>query len=176
MSRCSGISLGAAVLNGIVAFCYPSYAGNQWQTYCIYVAVSTITSRSSHSESLTQTAGFSQLIRLVIPVFFSARMHAMAQLSLYLSLAGYLIFFIVALVMHKSRMPTSFLVESGLGNSGWSPGTAWLLSISNSMYAFGGIDGGWCSLRRPAAKANPITKSSISPRRCPGQESAFLNS
>ncbi|KAJ5391469.1 hypothetical protein N7509_006959 [Penicillium cosmopolitanum] len=117
---CSGISLGAAVLNGIVAFCYPSYAGNQWQTYCIYVAVSTIT---------------------MIPVFFSARMHAMAQLSLYLSLAGYLIFFIVALVMHKSRMPTSFLVESGLGNSGWSPGTAWLLSISNSMYAFGGIDG-----------------------------------
>lgn len=114
-----------------------------------------MTSRSSHPESSTQTAGFSQLIRLVIPVFFSARMHAMAQLSLYLSLAGYLIFFIVALVMHKSRMPTSFLVESGLGNSGWSPGTAWLLSISNSMYAFGGIDGGWCSLRRPVAKLTP---------------------
>lgn len=73
----------------------------------------------------------------------------MTQLSLYLSLSGYLIFFIVALVMHKSRMPTSFLTQSGLGNSGWNDGTAWLLSISNAMYAFGGIDGGrstWIAL------------------------------
>jgi choline transport protein len=69
-------------------------------------------------------------------------MYATAQASLYLSLSGYLIFFIVALVMHKSRMPASFLTQSGLGNSGWNDGTAWLLSISNSMYAFGGIDGG----------------------------------
>ncbi|BCS28163.1 uncharacterized protein APUU_61211S [Aspergillus puulaauensis] len=117
---CSGISLAAAVLNGIVAFCYPDYTGNQWQTYCIYVAVSTVT---------------------LIPVFWSSKMHVIAQMALYLSLAGYLIFFIIALVMHKSRMPTSFLTQPGLGNSGWNDGTAWLLSISNAMYEFGGIDG-----------------------------------
>ncbi|KAJ0422828.1 choline transporter [Aspergillus carlsbadensis] len=117
---CSGISLAAVVLNGIVAFVYPDYAANQWQTYCLYVAVATVT---------------------ILPVLFSSKMYATAQASLYLSLSGYLIFFIVALVMHKSRMPASFLTQSGLGNSGWNDGTAWLLSISNSMYAFGGIDG-----------------------------------
>ncbi|KAJ5279721.1 hypothetical protein N7478_005093 [Penicillium angulare] len=118
---CSGVSLAAQVLNGIVLFCYPDYAGNQWQTYCIYVAVSFVT---------------------MIPVFFSTKMYALSQASLYLSLAGYLILFIIALVMHKSRMPTSFLTQPGLGNSGWNDGTAWLLSISNAMYAYGGIDGG----------------------------------
>ncbi|KAJ5107336.1 hypothetical protein N7456_004011 [Penicillium angulare] len=117
---CSGVSLAAQVLNGIVLFCYPDYAGNQWQTYCIYVAVSFVT---------------------MIPVFFSTKMYALSQASLYLSLAGYLILFIIALVMHKSRMPTSFLTQPGLGNSGWNDGTAWLLSISNAMYAYGGIDG-----------------------------------
>ena len=78
----------------------------------------------------------------VIPVFFSTKMSALSRLSLYLSLSSFLILFIIALVMHTSRMPTSFLTQSGLGDSGWNSGTAWLLSISNAMYAFGGIDGG----------------------------------
>lgn len=44
--------------------------------------------------------------------------------------------------MHQQMQPQSFLLESGHGNSGWSEGTAWLLSISNAMYAFGAVDGG----------------------------------
>lgn len=40
---CSGISLAAIVLNGLVKFCIPSYEANQWQTYVVYVAVSSTT-------------------------------------------------------------------------------------------------------------------------------------
>ncbi|CAG7934397.1 unnamed protein product [Penicillium olsonii] len=43
--------------------------------------------------------------------------------------------------MHKHRQPAEFLVQSGLGTSGWSDGTGWLLSISNAMYAYGGVAG-----------------------------------
>lgn len=50
--------------------------------------------------------------------------------------------FVVALVMHQHRQPARFLIQSGLGNSGWSDGTGWLLSISNAMYAYGGVAGG----------------------------------
>ena len=69
------------------------------------------------------------------------------QIALYLTLSGYLIFFIVLLIMHGNVQPQSFILESGQGNSGWNESTAWLLAISNSMYAFGGTDGGtFCGL------------------------------
>ncbi|CAG8935032.1 unnamed protein product [Penicillium salamii] len=113
---CSGISLSAVVLNGIVNFWHPEYIGNQWETYLIYLAVSVVT---------------------ILPVFYSSKIFAVSQASLYLSLTGYLIVFIVALVMHKHRQPTEFLIRSGLGVSGWSDGTGWMLSISNAMYAYG---------------------------------------
>ncbi|CAG8145989.1 unnamed protein product [Penicillium salamii] len=117
---CSGISLSAVVLNGIVNFWHQEYIGNQWETYLIYLAVSLVT---------------------ILPVFYSSKVFAVSQASLYLSLTGYLIVFIVALVMHKHRQPAEFLIRSGLGVSGWSDGTGWLLSISNAMYAYGGVAG-----------------------------------
>lgn len=76
------------------------------------------------------------------PVFISTKAHVLAELSLFLTISGYVILFIIAIVMHKTRQPTSFLIESGIGKSGWNDGIAWLLSISNAMYAYGGIDGG----------------------------------
>ncbi|KAK4870736.1 hypothetical protein LT330_005084 [Penicillium expansum] len=117
---CSGISLSALVINGIVNFWNPSYVANQWQTYLTYVGVSFVS---------------------LLPVFFASKVAIMTQITLFLSLAGYLIFFIVSIAMHTEQQPGSFLVQSGLGNSGWNDGTAWMLSISNAMYAFGGTDG-----------------------------------
>jgi hypothetical protein len=75
-------------------------------------------------------------------VFIADKVSFIAQLSLFLSLGGYLVFFITSLVMHQHTQPGSYLTESGLGNSGWNPGAAWLLAISNAMYAYGGTDGG----------------------------------
>lgn len=66
----------------------------------------------------------------------------MTQVALYLSLSGYLIFFIVCLAIHGQTQPQYFILASDQGSSGWNEGTAWLLAISNSMYAFGGTDGG----------------------------------
>lgn len=44
--------------------------------------------------------------------------------------------------MHRQTQAQSFILASGQGSSGWNKGVAWLLAISNSMYAFGGTDGG----------------------------------
>lgn len=44
--------------------------------------------------------------------------------------------------MHGQTQPQYFILASDQGSSGWNEGTAWLLAISNSMYAFGGTDGG----------------------------------
>ncbi|KAB8262170.1 choline transporter [Aspergillus pseudonomiae] len=118
---CSGISLATVVLNGIVHFCSPGYIANQWQTYLTYVGVSVVT---------------------IIPVFAASnRISLVTQVAFYLSLSGFVIFLVVSIVMHQHMQPQSFLLQSGQGNSGWNEGTAWLLSISNAMYAFGGVDG-----------------------------------
>jgi choline transport protein len=48
--------------------------------------------------------------------------------------------------MHQHVNKGSYLVQSGMGTSGWGSGTAWILGISNCMYAFGGTDGGKFSI------------------------------
>ena len=64
------------------------------------------------------------------------------QAVLFLSLIGFALFLIVALAMCKRKRSGQFITQSGLGSSGWSDGTAWVLGITNAMYAFGGTDGG----------------------------------
>ena len=64
------------------------------------------------------------------------------QVSLYGSIVGFVICFITNLAMSGTKQPRSWLTEGGLGASGWSDGTAWLLGITNAMYAYGGTDGG----------------------------------
>jgi choline transport protein len=48
----------------------------------------------------------------------------------------------IVLAMKGETQPASFITKSGLGTSGWSDSTAWLLGITNAMYTFGGTDGG----------------------------------
>ncbi|KAE8381889.1 amino acid/polyamine transporter I [Aspergillus bertholletiae] len=118
---CSGISLAAAVLNGIVHFCSPGYIANQWQTYLTYVGVSFVT---------------------IIPVFAASnKISLVTQVALYLSLSSFVICLAVVIAMHQQMQPQHFLLQSEQGSSGWNEGTAWLLAISNAMYAFGGVDG-----------------------------------
>ena len=66
----------------------------------------------------------------------------MVQITLYLSLVGFVLFFIMSLAMADNKQSGSIIVQSGLGTSGWTDGTAWVFGVTNAMYAFGGTDGG----------------------------------
>ncbi|KIL86469.1 hypothetical protein FAVG1_10299 [Fusarium avenaceum] len=118
---CSGISLAAVTLGGLINFIDPSFAVTSWQTYLLYVAVAIITA---------------------VPVFVaSKRLAWLVQTALLLSVLGMSLWLFVPVGMHQHRNDASFLVQSGLGASGWNSGAAWILGISNGMYAFGGTDG-----------------------------------
>jgi len=41
--------------------------------------------------------------------------------------------FVIALAMRKQTQPGSWIVESGLGTSGWGDSTAFLLGIINAI-------------------------------------------
>ncbi|RKL23004.1 hypothetical protein BFJ68_g1208 [Fusarium oxysporum] len=77
-----------------------------------------------------------------VPVFVaSKRLAWLVQTALLLSVVGMALWLFIPVGMHQHVNNGSFLVESGLGVSGWGSGAAWILGISNGMYAFGGTDG-----------------------------------
>lgn len=79
----------------------------------------------------------------MIPLFVvPRRISWVTQAVLHISLAGFVPFLVVSLAMSKNKQSGRFIVQSGLGTSGWGDGTAWVLGITNAMYAFGGTDGG----------------------------------
>ncbi|KPM37242.1 hypothetical protein AK830_g9303 [Neonectria ditissima] len=118
---CSGISLASATLAGMISFFEPDFVIQRWQIYLLYVGVAVITA---------------------VPVFVASnRLAVVVQISLFLSLVGMALTLFVTTGLHKHTNEGSYLVQSNLGTSGWNSGTAWLLGITNCMYAFGGADG-----------------------------------
>ncbi|OKL56695.1 hypothetical protein UA08_08017 [Talaromyces atroroseus] len=78
---------------------------------------------------------------IAAPVFlFPKAVPKIAQITMYLSVIGFFANFIVLVVMKKHTNPGSYIVQSGLGSSGWSAGTAWALGVTNSMYAYAATD------------------------------------
>ncbi|KAK4499995.1 hypothetical protein PRZ48_008181 [Zasmidium cellare] len=118
---CSGLSLAAITISGIANFWHPQWTATSWQTYLIYVAVCCST---------------------ILPLFITPRkIPFLLQCTLFLSIIGCVMFLITTCVMHEETQPASYLTQPGLGVSGWSTSAAWLLAISNGMYAYGGTDG-----------------------------------
>ncbi|KAF2120327.1 amino acid/polyamine transporter I [Lophiotrema nucula] len=117
----SGVSLAAVCTTGLVQFFHPGFEAKAWQIWLIYCTVALIT---------------------LLPVYFAPKkVPVTVQATLYMSLVGCVLWFVVILAMKGETQPASFITRPGLGTSGWSDSTAWLLGISNAMYTFGGTDG-----------------------------------
>ncbi|KAK7191822.1 hypothetical protein PSPO01_02271 [Paraphaeosphaeria sporulosa] len=117
----SGVSLAAVSTLGIVAFFHPGFVAQAYHIWLVYVAIAFIT---------------------VLPLYMiPKRIPLTVQITLYASLAGCLVWFITTLAMKQHTQPGSFITATEYGTSGWSYSTAWLLGISNAMYAYGGTDG-----------------------------------
>ncbi|GKZ30982.1 hypothetical protein AbraIFM66950_010807 [Aspergillus brasiliensis] len=137
VATCSGVSLVAVCINGIASFYHAEYVATQWQTYLMYLGASVITGGFYSESSLY----IKYSLASVMPVFAASKqISRVTQCSLFLSLAGYLVFFVVILSRHQQVQPGSFLLAPTQGNSGWGRGAAWLLAINSSMYAYAGPD------------------------------------
>ncbi|KAJ3562132.1 hypothetical protein NPX13_g8679 [Xylaria arbuscula] len=117
---CSGISNNVQSIIGIIVFVNPDFVPQQWHSYLIYVGLIFLT---------------------LIPIFTIPQRHLSkwTQMCLYLSIAGFIITTIVLATMTTGFNHPSFLLEFN-GVSGWPTGVAWILSISNAMYAFASTD------------------------------------
>ncbi|KAL8710611.1 MAG: hypothetical protein Q9220_004835 [cf. Caloplaca sp. 1 TL-2023] len=113
---CSGLSLCAVSVAGLVNFWHPDFQAEPWQIYLIYLASIFITSA---------------------PLFMYPRsIPKFTQATLFISVSGFFVIFCMLLGLKKHTQPGTFITQSGLGTSGWSTGTAWL-----RRYAYAGIDG-----------------------------------
>ncbi|KAK5049451.1 hypothetical protein LTR84_004380 [Exophiala bonariae] len=116
----SGLSLVAISSTGLAAFVNPSYTPKSWHIYLCYLGMALIS---------------------VTPLFlFPKSIPKITSGSMYLSLTGFLVWFIVILAMRQHTNSGEFILQSNMGTSGWGQGTAWTLGVTNAMYCFGGTD------------------------------------
>ncbi|MCJ1279557.1 hypothetical protein MMC21_007381 [Puttea exsequens] len=126
---CSGVSLCAISVSGMIQFWHPSYEAERWQTYLIYLATILLTGTVPVSGDPA-------------PLFLSPKsVPKITQATLFLSVSGFLVIFCMLLGLKKRTQPGSFITQKGLGTSGWGDGMAWMLGIGNALYAYGGTDG-----------------------------------
>jgi choline transport protein len=137
-ATCAGLSLIAVSSTGLAAFVHPSYEPKNWHIYLCYLAMALVA-----GEFPSDSAGqYIELNSAVFPIFaFPKAVPKITTGSMYLSLGGFVTWFIVLLATKPGfANDGSFLTASGQGSSGWNPGTAWVLGIANAMYNYGGAD------------------------------------
>lgn len=118
---CSGVSLCAVSVAGMINFWHDEFEAASWQIYLIYLA------------TIFLTAG---------PLFLRPNsVPKITQATLFFSISGFLIVFCMLLGLKKHTQPASFITQPGLGTSGWNTGTAWMMGVGNALYAYGGTDG-----------------------------------
>ena len=120
VALCSGVSVVVASISGLIAFWDQSFQATQWQSYLMYLAITFLS---------------------VSPLFLGPRLiPRIVQISLAFSVTGLIIIFCLVLSLRKQSQPLSSIVTPGPVRSGWGIGPAWLLGVTNSMYAFSGTD------------------------------------
>ncbi|ETS77689.1 hypothetical protein PFICI_09751 [Pestalotiopsis fici W106-1] len=116
----SGISNNVQSIIGMIVFIDPDYEPQTWHSYLMYIALIFIT---------------------LIPIFTIPQryLNYWTQMCLTLSVLGFVVVTVVILAMCKEYRPAGDILLFD-GVSGWSSGTAWMMSIGNAMYAFASLD------------------------------------
>lgn len=74
------------------------------------------------------------MIQTATPLFLAPKsVPKITQATLFLSVSGFIVLFCMLLGLKKQTQPASFISKSGLGTSGWSDGTAWMMGIGNAL-------------------------------------------
>ncbi|CUM68461.1 uncharacterized protein PRCAT00006186001 [Priceomyces carsonii] len=118
----SAVAVSANGLIGVILFWAPSFELNSWKTYLIYLA--------------------SMIVSVLPLVLFPKNLPQVTTFTLFFSLLGCVITFIVCLSMQTHNLASFVFNNAGMTeySSGWNAGPAWLLGSCNAMYAFIGVD------------------------------------
>ncbi|KAG6986464.1 choline transport protein [Physcia stellaris] len=120
VALCSGVSVVVASISGLIAFWNDAYQATQWQSFLIYLAVAVLS---------------------LAPLFLSPRLiPTIVQIGVAFSVTGLVLVFYLVLALRKQSRPLSYVMSSFHGTSGWSIWPAWVLGVTNSMYAFSATD------------------------------------
>ncbi|KIW80457.1 hypothetical protein Z517_07073 [Fonsecaea pedrosoi CBS 271.37] len=117
---CSGATLSAVSIIGMVSFWYPDLVLHAWQTWLVYVGVVCMTAAPV--------------------VLFPKAVPRIAQFVLTMSIVGFVICFTIVLAMKKQVVPGSTVTKLNQGTSGWPDGLGWFLGICNALFAYVGTD------------------------------------
>ncbi|KAL5361180.1 amino acid/polyamine transporter I [Aspergillus floccosus] len=116
LNTASGTIFTAISAFSIATLWYPDFTGEQWQVYLCYVLILALT---------------------LIPIFTVPQKHIdqLTKGSMLLSVVGLVLVLVTCLVMSRGSYHASNILRYQ-GQSGWSPGPGWMMSIGIGEYCF----------------------------------------
>ena len=127
---CSAVSLAAVSVTGMISFWVDTFDAARWQIYLIYLGTVFITGKSIVYLRISNWLKDNE----AAPLFVAPKsVPKITQTTLLLSVTGFIVLFCMILGLKKQTQPASFIIRSGLGTSGWSNGTAWMMGIGNAL-------------------------------------------
>lgn len=115
----------------MVRFWNEGFEGSAWMVYLIFLVVIGTTCKPYYFSISPRAI---PNLCIVLPLYYTPRLIPLiTTMSLWLSLIGFAVNFLVLVSMKKHNNPWSYITEPHLGTSGWGEGTAWVLGSINSM-------------------------------------------
>jgi choline transport protein len=120
MATSSAFSFCAQILLNIVSFLHPGYESTQWQVYLLYTLLI--------------------IIATVIVTYMPRQLPLMEQVFFWMSISAFIATAVAMLARSPGRQSAHTVFVYWTNETGWSDGTAFLLSAGASMYMYVALD------------------------------------
>ena len=120
MVTSSAFSFCAQVVLNVASFLHPDYQWTQWQVYLLYVLLT--------------------VIAVVIVNLMPRQLPLMEQVFFWMSISGFIATTVAMLVRSPHKQNASTVFVDWTNQTGWSDGTAFLLSAGACMYMYAALD------------------------------------
>jgi choline transport protein len=120
MATSSAFSFCAQIILNIASFLNPEYEWTQWQVYLLYVLLT--------------------MIAVVTVNFMPRQLPLMEQVFFWMSISGFIATAVAMLARSPHRQSASTVFVDWTNETGWSDGTAFLLSAGACMYMYVALD------------------------------------
>jgi choline transport protein len=120
MTTSSNFSFCAQILLNVASFLHPEYQPTQWQVYLLYVVL--------------------VVIAVFIVTCMPRQIPLMEQLFFWMSISAFIATAVAMLARSPQKQSVSVVFVDWTNQTGWSDGTAFLLSAGSCMYMYAALD------------------------------------
>ena len=120
LASTSAVSYCAQIILNVASFLNPEYQWTQWQVYLVFVLLT--------------------IIAVAVINFMPRQLPLMEQVFFWMSISGFIATSVALVARSQHRQSASTVFVDWTNQTGWSDGTAFLLSAGSCMYMYVALD------------------------------------